>query len=281
MRRDQIHGRFRLNILAVSLLGVALFYSTAMGAISETEAQGLSDRLRDPAQQDAAINEIKTQIETNPTQAVGYLNRFWFKALTDSKNDSASLELALKAILKVPDQSTEVRLLLEFRVRTLLRTGHPAEALAEARRLFNVAPIRDTESAILLLAECLLAANPQDKSIYDRFRREQIAGAANPTETKSRPVVSQIIASIPIDATQYQESIDQIIGSAQKSKGNLLLLAGRPAEAQKVFEKMLSTVDESDIMACHEDIARAIRAQDGTIGRANAYLTEALNNEDR
>jgi hypothetical protein len=55
-------------------------------------------------------------------------------------------------------------------------------------------------------------------------------------------------------------------------KGNLLLLAGKPAEAKKVFDKAYTLASDKNLAAATESVARAIRAEDSAVGRANAWI---------
>jgi hypothetical protein len=54
--------------------------------------------------------------------------------------------------------------------------------------------------------------------------------------------------------------------------GDLLLLADRPKEARAAFEKAYTLASDKDLATASESIARCMRAEDGSIGRANAWV---------
>jgi hypothetical protein len=57
------------------------------------------------------------------------------------------------------------------------------------------------------------------------------------------------------------------------AKGNLLLLADKPRRAIKYFREVAAMArKQRDLLYDENDICRAIKAEDGTIGRANAHL---------
>ncbi len=56
---------------------------------------------------------------------------------------------------------------------------------------------------------------------------------------------------------------------------NLLLLAHQPAAARPLFERAYSLANDHDLPAATENLARCMKAEDGNITRANAWL-EAL-----
>jgi hypothetical protein len=59
--------------------------------------------------------------------------------------------------------------------------------------------------------------------------------------------------------------------------GNLLLPADRPAEARKAFEHAVDLADSKTITAAVANVARALRAEHGSIGPANAYILALRN----
>jgi hypothetical protein len=185
---------------------------------------------------------------------------------------------AFDGILAAPWQTGSVEVFQEARVRMLLRTNRPAEALSNARSLFNVAALRGTEHALLLIAECLKAVHGQNAVIVRQFGKEQLAGATTRPETQIEPT-SALMAEISIDASAYTAEISQIISDDDKSrraKGNLLLLGGRCDEALVTFQVLKRMSESADRVGLIEDVARAMKASDGTIGRANGYvLSEA------
>ena len=77
-----------------------------------------------------------------------------------------------------------------------------------------------------------------------------------------------------VDGAPYAAAIQQYTGADYASllrSGNLLLLAEQAKEAQPVFERACAVAGEKDLAAATESIARRMRAEDGAIGRANAW----------
>jgi len=77
-----------------------------------------------------------------------------------------------------------------------------------------------------------------------------------------------------VDGSPYAAAIQQYTGAdygSLLSLGDLLLLADRAKEAQPVFERAYAVAGEKDLAAATESIARCMRAEDGAIGRANAW----------
>jgi predicted RNA polymerase sigma factor len=56
------------------------------------------------------------------------------------------------------------------------------------------------------------------------------------------------------------------------ARGNLLLICGRTDEARSVFERAYALAPDAQLPAATESIARCMKAQDGSIGHANAWI---------
>jgi hypothetical protein len=131
-----------------------------------------------------------------------------------------------------------------------------------------------------MILKCLEAAYPNDPALIQRFKREQIEGALltrNPNSQQS------VLKSIKIPASEIDEAMSffQRRGGgggdldSQMNAGNLLLLADRCDEAHQLLaEAYNGTVRDTQLHDAMESVARAIKAQDGTIGRANQWLLE-------
>jgi hypothetical protein len=139
----------------------------------------------------------------------------------------------------------------------------------------------DTADAIYAIGQCLRAAHPNDPDVAKRFTEEQTGGAlvrgAHPTG-EGKIVKSATLAGIKVDAKPYEEAIANLEQSRYPSYkshaalGNLLLLADRPAEAKTAFETAYSLAKETNLAVATENLARAMKAEDGTIGRANSWV---------
>ena len=263
------------SILVLGLIAAAQPRLRA-DAGDDADARDLAAQLTsvDQTNIDQAIDEIHAALESSPDQAVAYCRRYSLPALLSASNFASADRLALDAILAAPWRTGDVESLQETRTRTMLRTGQTAAALGDAKSLFNVASLRGTERALLLFTECLKAAHGQDTQLLHRFRHEQIAGATTRSATES-PSISQTLRDIHVDPSPYAAAIGHCAtddDQSRRAKGNLLLLAGRSAEAQTLFDEMLQASDSNDRIGLAENVARAIKASDGTIGRANGYM---------
>jgi tetratricopeptide (TPR) repeat protein len=219
----------------------------------------------------------------------------WLAALMKAERYDDVARLSQEATVTLPWNVSVVEYLQAYRVRALLKMGKPQEALAVAKGLFNVCRMKSTASTLELLVDCLKAALPGNDAIIERFRSEQTAGSvlsqssavsgqqsavgSQPSALSSQlsavGLRSSILDRIKVDSTAYDAAIQQYAGEdygSLVSRGNLLLLADRPKEARAAFEKAYALASDKDLATATEGIARCMRAEDGTIGRANAWL---------
>jgi hypothetical protein len=223
------------------------------------------------------------------TNSLNELRVNWFKVMLTNKLYQETADLALEGVLSYPHETRNVEAALQARVKSLIQLGKPQEALTTAKSLFNVAGMGSTSDAILALAEAINAAHPDDVEMFNKFREEQMAGAAavqlpsaekpatQPTaeaEAALPRVTSSVLAGIKIDAKLYDEAVRKLTGEDAPSlmaRGNLLLLADRPKEARAVFDRMY-TLSNADLAESSEALARCMKAEDGTVARANSWV---------
>lgn len=229
---------------------------------------------------------MKEILESDPKKGSGELRGKWIKSLQLNKRNEAVAELALAGIMADPTDVQKMEVLLKVRVKALLALGKGEEALGVAKSLFNVASMGGTSDAVLCMAEGLGQVRKDDKGIIERFRREQMAGAQAPT---TRPVEGDnagmasvvptaentVMGSIKVDGKKYEEAVEFWTGEDYQSlvaRGNLLLMADKAKEAKVLFERAYAMAGEKDLGAATENIARQMKAEDGTIGRANGWV---------
>lgn len=239
---------------------------------------------REEGSRRAALGQIERFLQSDPGQAAVYLRSGWLKSLVDAREYAAVERLAARGIVALPQDVGSVEALQQARIKALLADGKTEAALAAARGWFNVASLNGTASALLQVAECLNAAHPEDLQLVRRFQAEQVAGAATLPEQAStsqlaKPPASQpasVLRSIAaVDAKAFQAAAEAITAEdfySLTGKGNLLLLANNPEEAMPIFERAYAVAAEGQLAIATESIARCIKAQDGTIGRANAWV---------
>jgi tetratricopeptide (TPR) repeat protein len=270
----------RAVIVLLCLASVAVAQDQPAAVFSDGEAKALAKRLKDKdeASLKQATHEIETLFESDPAMAIDYYRKYWLDALISSQRFDIAERMAWNGILDAPSRTDDVAFLQEARMRMFYRMGHYKEALSNARSLFNVARLPNTESTLLSLTLCLKSVYGDDAKMLREFRKEQIQGAATRPYDQPDPVC-KMMSDIPIDPVPYEAAIKLITSDddqSQLAKGNLLLLAGRSDEARELFDKRLKASNATDRTWLIEDVGRAIRALDGNIGRANEYvLTQA------
>lgn len=258
------------------------------GKVRTIDNVGTTELLNRFASEDAevrkgAIEHFKERIASQPARVLD-LRAQAFKALQTGKHFDEAIDLAWYGTVTVPHDTRALEGFAQARVRALLAAGKADEALQAAKSLFNVSTMQGTSEAILLVAETLNAARPKDKESFNKFREEQMAGAAAPAGEGGAPesvrtakgARSTVLESIKVDPAKYEAALSKMTGEDYQSlmgRGNLLLMADRVAEAREVFERMYSLATASELVEASEALARTIRAEDGTIGRANAWVS--------
>ncbi len=289
MRSSTPKPGFPIATAVTALLLIASSTFAAINPKDPTTPNTISAAIKaaDAKQLPALILEIKQALFQDPGQVSYILRTSWLSALIAAHHHTQAADLAFEAILADPQDTSAVFDLQDIRVHALLLSGDVAQALAQSKALFNVASMEHTEQALSTVAACLAAAYPNDRAIIRRFSEEQIIGATTqPSHSKApdQDDPSKIVStlkSIHIDPAPYEETLNTLDPAEQqhaRSRANLLLLAGKPAEAealmQKSLEHELTEGDRKpdDVGRAAEEVARCIKAQDGLLGRANRYL---------
>ncbi len=201
------------------------------------------------------------------------LLRVWPMALMRGRHYNLAARLALRTVRNFPGNIWIVQQAMDFRVRVLLRAGHPRQALTAARSLFNVCSMRMTQHALLLVAQCLNAAYPQDPQMVQKFMNQQVAGAV-PVPPGGKAHSCAVFASIPLHGRPFARTLRDLQPftdyQSLLARGNLLLLAGQSSEAMALFHLMANQYGAG--RTANECMARALKAEDGTIGRANGWV---------
>ena len=206
----------------------------------------------------------------------------WLKELLKQKRYDDVEKLALSTMCRFPYNLKFLEAFQERRIRAKLDQGKADEALILSKSLYNVCAMSSTSHAIDLVCECIQAMN-KDKDpegAVKKFKLQQVLGAAPPSTTQPAADSKDqqtVFKSIKVDPASYQDAIttaesdfDGIDGLF--AKGNLMLLADQPAQARVPLEKAYKTATEKDLAAGAEGVARAMRAEDGCVGRANAWV---------
>lgn len=221
----------------------------------------------DPAAHDAALKTVERKAVNHWANRYGEL-----RILADLKLYSDLETVALRVMVETSDVQSVQRL----RMQALIDQEQWPEALSAAKTYYDCCALNKTSDAINFVALCLANARKDDPGIALRFKHQQAAWATTDAPaTASSDLGEPVLATIPGQPTP----LDQAIAAVKLTnwlgftlKGNLLLVAGRAKEARAVFEQGQALADDSKMSRSIEDVARAIRAESGCVGPANAYI---------
>ena len=282
------------HAIVVLVLGLAAVPSNGH------DAGAFAAKGRNPAQAISAnpgdMNGIDAALQSDDNYQVQQALENALKLLTDGKDNQKAADkipiwlhelIGLKrfdeiedfAVAAINERPTDLRLIeacQQSRIRAKLLAHKPREALPLAKSLYDVCGMSSTSKAIDLIAECLydINASGDPAGAVKRFKLQQIHGAAT---TQPSGADDNTLSQIQMDPKQYAPGLQHVelvdnSWDAALGKGNLLLLAGQAKEAAKVFEKAYALASDSNLAAATEAMARAMRAEDGTVGRANAWI---------
>jgi tetratricopeptide (TPR) repeat protein len=185
----------------------------------------------------------------------------------------------------------------KLRAQAFLAQHKYAEALSAARSYYDVASLKDSSDAINLVALALVFGKPDDPTAAKRFKKQQIqwatdaptsqpaASAPDPAAPTAVSATSQptdslgdpVLPVIPPDSKPFEsaaQALDPDDYYAFVRKGNLLLLAGHANEAHGLFDRAEAIAPDKEAARAIENVARAIRAESGCVGPANAYILQ-------
>jgi hypothetical protein len=220
----------------------------------------------------AAEQTIRGWVSVGRTR--GEVRHIWLPALMKAKRYQDTADLAMVAEFGWP-ASYDMSQLMEDRVNALLAMDKPQLALEEAKGYYNVCDIKNTAHAIDLVGMCLAKCHPEDLEIVHRFRNEQAASASG-AAAATQP--AGMLKGVVIDGKPYEDAITAWASRTKRFNdrvdyGNLLLAADRGDEAEKLFRELYQlATTPADLAVATEGISRSLRAEDGNVGRANAWL---------
>lgn len=186
-------------------------------------------------------------------------------------------QLATDLILVDPGMTDFIGTAQRYRMQALIAQKKYEEALSAARSYYDIAHLIDSADAIDQVALCLALGKPDDPTIAKRFKQQQVAWAG--VDAASQPSTDSlgppVLAGIATDSKPFEGIADTVELVEYKqfvTKGNLLLLTGKAKEAHAIFERAQGIAPEKNEAEAVENIARAIRAESGCVGPANAYV---------
>ena len=198
----------------------------------------------------------------------------WLPLLMAQKDYQAVAKLARLQIVLNPRQTSKLEKFQEFRVQALLAMGKNQAALRNAKSFFDVCSMHRTVQAVLLLAKCLHAQGPGGIRQEAEFQQQELSGERAPAAGHPAHTCA-ILAAITVNPKPYVAAAKAPGNGdfrALVGKGNLMLLAAQPARARELFNQAYDLAAKKDLPAISERIASSIRAEDGTIGRANQWV---------
>lgn len=228
-----------------------------------------------------AVARIDALLKADAFKTAIRMHKRWPDELLKQKRYAEVVEITGPAVAAVNYRLDIAEDLQICKIKALLALGKNDVALGEAKSLYNVCAMKNAARAIVLVCDCLKAARPNGADLVRQFRLEQVQlpDAAADGDAKPAPAAGgrpgTVLSGVKVDGVAYLEAIDRETGDKFGSLwtwGNLLLMADKPAEAQKVFESAYRMASEKELGQATEALARAMRAQDGSVARANAWL---------
>ena len=201
------------------------------------------------------------------------LAKQWLPELIADGHDATAAKLARENIQRHPGVAGWIGVWQQERVEALLAMGKVNAALSNAKSLFYECPLGQTRAALLLLEEALEKKYPGGNKLIKLFIDEQMAGA-------SRAGVScKVLSLIKINAKPYEQALKNVHGTtpwALQEKENLLLLSGHVRRALRTA-KLAAALNANvrGYLGAEANVARAMKAVDGTVYRANKHMLAA------
>ncbi len=266
----------------------------------------------------AELPEILTDLESgDPRKIVAATTRLHNIASTNKGAHEKPVQILLQAkryddaqqfavdfVLQNPSDTRAVAAVEKARAQAFLAQRNYLGALGAAHSYYNIATLKDSSDAINLITLALVLGKPNDPVIAKRFKQQQIAWAraapatqpttANPDSAAPTPVLASatsqpsdslgdpILPAIAADSKPFEaaaEAIEPTDYNEFVGKGNLLLLVGHASEAHAAFERAEAIAPDNHEAEAIENIARAIRAESGCVGPANAYILQLRNEQ--
>ena len=278
----------RATALFAALIAATFMMRDSAGAadgpplVRDYDENAVSALLRqpDPAAGVAEAKRLMARAGRQGDYAVISCQWRWLDAAKTAGHHGAVLELVAAAIEGAPNNTSAINVFQVARVRSLLALGRGEDALGHAKLYYNVCTMQSSGDAMSLIVDCLRVARPDDGATAHRFVREQVAGAA---VTRDAPAGrTSVLESIRLPEAvrlDYSKRADRIRklpphNAPERLKlANYLLMADRPAEARQVLEETYQYVTNGEFLPpVTEGVARALRAEDGSVGRANAWV---------
>lgn len=271
-------GRWKIFLALGGLLGGQIAFGQATGnatgqyvdplASPSEQAQCLADlKSRDPIRLAAAVKKVH-DCATIQGHARTEDLRFFIQA---GKYDELE-RAAIDGTLINSAANLDVAGYEKMRMLAFSAAGKRDKLLAAARAYFNVANLSQSTEAMNAITGALVQTDREQEAA--EFWKRQMHSLREPA-TQPTTRETSALESAQINEPRLQQAIARIRLTSYTrylQKGNLLLATGRADEARQVYLEAIKAVPARQLPHAIENIARAIRAQAGLEGAANAFL---------
>ena len=281
-----------MMVLAVGLIGSQLTGWAAEDPKIKMDAdiKAISTQLTsdDPLIVQGAIKAIQQLIAKDPKTGLQTLTTRWNMPLFFAKryDDIANLTLTGIVFLESPGSTlgdAQLEALAQMRIRALILAGRGEDALAAAKSFYNVVTLKNTSVAIDLVVQALAVARKDQPGLGKKFRLQQIESTSTNATLEGAAKVPLMLADVKVDSKPYeaamneQLNVDNLAIQNLRMLGNLYLLADQPKKAEDIYRRIYDIAESGDLVNAIEGIARSLRAQDGNLARANAFIIAERN----
>jgi hypothetical protein len=169
---------------------------------------------------------------------------------------------------------------LPMRVQSLLILQEDREAFVTAKMFYYSCSMGRTFDAVASVEHSLDILYPENLAMGRKFRGQQLGMGINADRRRA----SLVLTSIEIDQKPFTRPLE--VWKKKAAKGgfgdkvcyaNILLLAGRPTDAEEVYRDLYRSAVETDQRReAAEGVATCLRAEDENVFRANAWLASFL-----
>ena len=231
-------------------------------------------RSDDAAQQQKGVEGIKALFAHNPGAAIGKFKAEWLSLLLTTQHYQDVLDLSIVVSLNSASDMQVLEQVQRARVKSLIALGKQEEALANAKSYFNVSSMKGTAEAIMAVVQCLNINPTSDNNRLERFKAQQLLSSNSVSALKELANGPSVLGSIHVNTEPYDAAIRSRVDddfTTLTERGNLLLLADRAKEARDAFERAYVVADDRQLNLASENFARAMKAEDGNVSRANEW----------
>jgi tetratricopeptide (TPR) repeat protein len=279
--RTKTFGSVPAILAGILLLPAFSRTGSALAAQQNGHADAAVAQIAAGAEADAAVEQIKLELQRAPQVVVERLNNGIMEALFKVGRHNDIHDLAVAGSIAVARDTWAIERLQRWRVRSFMNSGRNTEALAAAKALFMVAGMGSAPHDIDLLCRVVRQAHPEDSTLHHRLRLQMLAAAQEDPAVRKAALAKageSILAGVKIDPEPYRAAIDDLRRRAEQNYdtlyavGNLLLLSGRVGEAREAFQKAYDAAPTRELNYASEGLAKVLKAEDLGIGRANAFV---------